>query len=176
MHLLEIVLHSSEREAVVPASVPLHPERTDASSSESSASSDAEAVWTVVTGMYAAHEACDREEVDARLDPEATMWHSEADGLLLGRKDLDRLRAERAAAASGPEWTGLDAHDPVVDVLGDTALVRYWLRVDCAPAADGTPLRPELVRNTAVLQRGGSGAWRIVHLHEEVRQTGGVPL
>ncbi|MGW1194282.1 nuclear transport factor 2 family protein [Streptomyces sp. NPDC002536] len=154
----------------MPASVPSHPEHTDA------ASSDAEAVWAVVTGMYAAHGAGDREEVDARLDPEATMWHSEADGLLLGRKDLDRLRAERAAAAGGPEWTGLDAHDPVVDVLGDTALVRYWLRVNCAPAADGTPLRPELVRNTAVLQRGGTGAWHIVHLHEEVRQTGGVPL
>lgn len=64
---------------------------------------DAGAVWAVVTGMYEADAAGDREAIDARL--------------------------------------GLDAYDPVIDVFGDLALVRYWLRVDFAPAPDGGRLR-----------------------------------
>ncbi|MDW6066176.1 DUF4440 domain-containing protein [Streptomyces sp. FXJ1.4098] len=153
------------------------------------------AVWAVVTGMYEAYAAGDREGIDARLDPGATVWDSAAEPLLLGKSDLDRLRAERPAAGDGPEETGLDAYDPVIDVFGDLALVRYWLRVDFAPAPDGGRLRPELVRNTALLRKGGDGeggdgvgddgkgddgkgadgTWRIVHLHEDVRQPGGVP-
>ncbi|MEU5023436.1 DUF4440 domain-containing protein [Streptomyces milbemycinicus] len=148
------------------------------------------AVWAVVTGMYEAYAAGDREAIDARLDPGATVWDSAAEPLLLGKADLDRLRDERPAAGDGardgdgagdgPEETGLDAYDPVIDVFGDLALVRYWLRVDFAPAPDGGRLRPELVRNTALLRNGGDGkgadsTWRIVHLHEDVRQPGGVP-
>ncbi|MEU5641270.1 DUF4440 domain-containing protein [Streptomyces milbemycinicus] len=146
------------------------------------------AVWAVVTGMYEAYAAGDREAIDARLDPGATVWDSAAEPLLLGKADLDRLRDERPAAGDGPEETGLDAYDPVIDVFGDLALVRYWLRVDFAPAPGGGSLRPELVRNTALLRKGGEGGdgmggddkgaddtWRIVHLHEDVRQPGGVP-
>ncbi|MGW3564185.1 YybH family protein [Streptomyces sp. NPDC000941] len=140
---------------------------------------DAGAVWAVVTGMYEAYAAGDREAIDARLDPGATVWDSAAEPLLLGKADLDRLRDERPTAGDGagdaPEETGLDAYDPVIDVFGDLALVRYWLRVDFAPALDGGRLRPELVRNTALLRKGGDGTWRIVHLHEDVRQPGGVP-
>ncbi|MFB7454710.1 YybH family protein [Streptomyces sp. NPDC056194] len=138
-------------------------------------SSDAEAVWAVITGMYEAYMAGDRAAIDARLDPEATVWDSAADPLLLGRADLERLRDERPAAGGGPAETGLDAYDPVLDVFGDMALLRYWLRVDFAPGPDGTATRPELVRNTAVLCRNADGGWRIVHLHEDVRQPGGVP-
>ncbi|MGY0064319.1 hypothetical protein ACWY4P_49170 [Streptomyces sp. LZ34] len=71
--------------------------------------------------------------------------------------------------------TAANAYGPVADVFGDMALLRYWLRVDFAAAPGGGALRPELVRNTAVLRKGAGGAWRIVHLHEEVRQAGGVP-
>ncbi|MER5179067.1 nuclear transport factor 2 family protein [Streptomyces sp. NPDC002896] len=137
--------------------------------------SDAEAVWAVITGMYEAYAAGDRVAIDARLDPEATIWDSAADGLLLGKGDLDRLRDARPAAGGGPVETGLDAYEPVVDVFGDMALLRYWLRVDFAAAPDGGVLRPELVRNSVVLRRGADGDWRIVHLHEDVRQPGGVP-
>ena len=98
--------------------------------------------------------------------------------------------AAGAVSGDGPKETGLDAYDPVIDVFGDLALVRYWLRVDFAPAPDGGRLRPELVRNTALLRKGddgkggngkggddkgADGTWRIVHLHEDVRQPGGVP-
>ncbi|MFE2325467.1 YybH family protein [Streptomyces sp. NPDC059385] len=136
---------------------------------------DAEAVWAVISGMYEAYMAGDRAAVDARLDPEATVWDSAADPLLLGMADLERLRDERPAPGSGPVETGLDAYDPVVDVFGDTAVLRYWLRVAFAPGPDGAPSRPELVRNTAVLRRHADGGWLIVHLHEDVRQPGGVP-
>ncbi|MFF4697179.1 nuclear transport factor 2 family protein [Streptomyces chattanoogensis] len=135
---------------------------------------DIDAVWSVVTALYAAHGAGDVEHVDAQLDPEATMWHSEAETLLRGREDLDRLRAERTATGPGAEVAAYDAYDPVIDVSGHMALVRYRLRVDYAPAPDGTALRPELVRNTAVLRRSAA-VWRIVHLHEEIRVAGGVP-
>ncbi|MFG3507513.1 nuclear transport factor 2 family protein [Streptomyces sp. NPDC047821] len=135
---------------------------------------DADAVWSVVTGLYAAQAVGDMGQVDERLDPEATMWHSESEALLRGKKDLDRLRAERTAAGGGTEVTAYEAHDPVIEVSGHFALVRYSLRVDYAPAAEGTAPHPETVRNTAVLRRTAA-VWRIVHLHEEVRVAGGPP-
>ncbi|OIJ63871.1 YybH family protein [Streptomyces mangrovisoli] len=136
---------------------------------------DEAAVWAVVIGMYAAYEAGDRARIDAHLDPEATVWDSAAEPLLFGKADLDRIRDERPGAGEGPRESGLHAHNPVVDVFGDLALLRYLLRVDFDPDADGRPLRAEIVRNTAVLRRGTDAVWRIVHLHEDVRQTGGVP-
>lgn len=127
-----------------------------------------EDVWSVITGMYEAYAAGDRAEVDARLDPGATVWDSAVPELLVGKEDLDRVRDARADA---PVETGLQAYEPVIEVFGDTAVVRYWLRVEFAG-----DLLPELVRNTAVLRRTGpGGSWLIVHLHEDVVQPGGRP-
>ncbi|MEU6660186.1 DUF4440 domain-containing protein [Streptomyces sp. NPDC046821] len=135
---------------------------------------DVAAVWSVVTGMYEAYAIGDRAQVDARLDPEATIWDPADENLLLGKPDLDRVRSERPA--DGPVTRSPRPFDPVVDVFGDTAVLRYWLRVAFEPGPDGAPLRPELIRNTAVLHRDPEGGrWLIVHLHEDVRQAGGVP-
>ncbi|MFD0065644.1 DUF4440 domain-containing protein [Streptomyces sp. NPDC056637] len=137
---------------------------------------DVAAVWSVVTGMYEAYATGDRAQIDARLDPEATIWDPAAEPLLLGKPDLDRVRDERPESGDGPVGSGLRPYDPVVDVFGDTAVLRYWLRVAYAPGPDGTPLRPELLRNTAVLRKDPTvGRWLIVHLHEDVRQAGGAP-
>ncbi|MFB7756367.1 nuclear transport factor 2 family protein [Streptomyces sp. NPDC056121] len=133
----------------------------------------ARAVWSVITGMYAAYARQDRGAIDACLEPDATIWDSATARLLCGKADLDRVRDARPASGEGPEETGLDAYDPVIDVFGDLALLRYWLRVDFAPDASGSPLRPEIVRNTAVLRRFTDEDWRIVHLHEDVQQVGG---
>ncbi|MFI6648994.1 hypothetical protein ACIBI8_15410 [Streptomyces sp. NPDC050529] len=95
---------------------------------------------------------------------------------LCGKTDLDRIRDERPAPGEGPHATGLEAYDPVIDVFGDLALLRYWLRVDFAPDGSGAPLRPETVRNTAALRRYEDQVWRIVHLHEDVQQAGGEPV
>ncbi|MGW4890094.1 nuclear transport factor 2 family protein [Streptomyces murinus] len=136
---------------------------------------EAEIVWSIVTGLYAAHGDGDVGSVDERLDPGATIWHSEAETLLLGKRDLDRLRAERGAAEIGPEAVAYRAYDPVIEVSGHMALVRYWLRVDYVPAKNGTTPCSERVRNTAVLRRSAT-VWRIVHLHEEVWAAGSVPV
>ncbi|MGW1179889.1 YybH family protein [Streptomyces drozdowiczii] len=136
---------------------------------------EAEAVWAVITAMYDAYTTQDRAAIDACLDPEATIWDSAAAPLLCGKADLDRIREARPSADEGPREAGLDAYDPVIDVFGDLALLRYWLRVDFEPATSGRPLRPEVVRNTAALRRYEDGVWRIVHLHEDVQQPGGDP-
>ncbi|MEB8340883.1 YybH family protein [Streptomyces endophyticus] len=136
---------------------------------------DTAAVWSLITGMYEAYAAGDRSLIDSCLDPSATIWDSAGGPLVEGQADLDRLRAARPAAGEGPQETGLFPYAPAVDVFGDTALLRHWLRVTFAPAPDGTPLRPELSRNTALLRRGADGRWLIVHLHEDVEQSGGVP-
>ncbi|MFD5124638.1 nuclear transport factor 2 family protein [Streptomyces sp. NPDC058385] len=138
-----------------------------------SSESEARATWSVINSMYAAYTVKDRAAIDACLDPDATIWDSATAPLLCGKTDLDRVRDERPAASEGPQEAGLEAYDPVIDVFGDLALVRYWLRVDFAPDDSGVPLRPEIVRNTAVLRRCEGQVWRIVHLHEDVQQAGG---
>ncbi|MFD7733819.1 YybH family protein [Kitasatospora phosalacinea] len=129
--------------------------------------------WAVVGEMYRAYLAGERAAIDACLEPDATVWDSVAGPLLAGRADLDRLREQRPPAGTGPVETALTAYDPVVDLFGGHALLRYWLAVDFAPGADGVALTPELSRNTALLRRAGDGRWRIVHLHEDVRDAGG---
>ncbi|GGY41331.1 YybH family protein [Streptomyces tanashiensis] len=136
----------------------------------------AAAVWRVITTMYEAYSAGDRARIDACLDPEATVWDSGTAGLLFGKPDLDRVREERPAGGEGPVETGLEPYGQVVDVFGDIAVLRFWLRVDFAPDPSAGELCPELVRNTAVLRQGVDAGWRIVHLHEDVQQPGGLPL
>ncbi|MBP0448665.1 DUF4440 domain-containing protein [Kitasatospora sp. RG8] len=133
-------------------------------------------MWQVITAMYEAYAAGDRPRIDACLDPEATVWDSGTAELLFGKPDLDRVREARPATGEGPVETGLEPYGQVVDVFGDIAVLRFWLRVDFAPDPDAGELRPESVRNTAVLRRGEDAAWRIVHLHEDVQQPGGVPV
>ncbi|WP_026058043.1 YybH family protein [Streptomyces sp. SS] len=136
----------------------------------------AAAVWRVITTMYEAYSAGDRARIDACLDPEATVWDSGTAGLLFGKPDLDRVREERPAGDEGPVESGLEPYGQVVDVFGAMAVLRFWLRVDFAPDPSAGELRSELVRNTAVLQQGVDAKWRIVHLHEDVQQPGGVPV
>ncbi|RSS58603.1 DUF4440 domain-containing protein [Streptomyces sp. WAC01280] len=136
----------------------------------------AASVWRVITTMYEAYSAGDRARIDACLDPEATVWDSASAGLLFGKPDLDRVRDERPTGGEGPVETGLEPYRQVVDVFGDIAVLRFWLRVEFAPDPSAGELCPELVRNTAVLRRGVEAGWRIVHLHEDVQQPGGLPL
>ena len=131
------------------------------------APADLAEVWTVITGMYEGYTAGDRARIDAFLDPEATIWDSATPELICGRTELNRVRDARPTSEDGPAETGLTAYGQVVDVFGDLAVARYWLRVEfrAAPA--------ELARNTAVLRRARpDGDWLVVHLHEDIQ---GVP-
>jgi hypothetical protein len=126
------------------------------------APADLAAVWAVITGMYQAYPTGDRERIDFFLDPESTIWDSATPALLQGKAELDHVRDNRPTADGGRRESGLTPYGHIIDVFGALAVARYWLRVDYHA------LPPELVRNTAVLRRGGDG-WLIVHLHEDVQ-------
>ena len=129
---------------------------------------DVAAVRSVITGMYAAYMSGDRARIDSFLHPDATVFDSATPALLCGKGDLDRVRDARPdTGGEGPAEAGLTSYDHVVDVFGDLAVDRYWLRVDHHDAP------PQLVRNTAVLHRRADGSgWLFVHLHEDVQDAG----
>ena len=120
-----------------------------------------EDVWAALTSMYAAHVTGNRDLVDSFLHPDVTIWDSDVAELLRGMADLNRARDLRPATAEDPVLT---PYGEVIDVDGDLAVCRHWLRVD------GEPRR---VRNTAVLRRTRpDGPWHLVHLHEDVHGDG----
>ncbi|MFF1681625.1 YybH family protein [Streptomyces sp. NPDC058256] len=128
------------------------------------APADLAEVWAVITGMYEGYTAGDRDRIDSFLDPEATIWDSATPELLCGRTELDRVRDGRPTADGTPTETGLMAYDQVVDVFGDLAVARYWLRVHFRTDP------PALARNTAILHRTRpDGHWLVVHLHEDIQ-------
>ncbi|MGA4541983.1 DUF4440 domain-containing protein [Uniformispora flossi] len=145
------------------------PDRSDSRAAyrPSGDAADRAAVWSALLDIYAGFTASDRERIDARIHPEATVWDSAVPELLFGRADLDRIRADRPTGPDAPKVVAIHAFDEVIDVWGDVALARYELRVEFAPAADGTVAAPERIRNTAVARRFGS-EWLVVHNHEDV--------
>lgn len=103
----------------------------------------------------------DRSRFDAHLDPDITIWESDAGRLLHGLAALDELRAARAARPRTGSLAGLGPEELTVDVWGDSALARYVLRARYH--GDGPD---DLFRVTDVLRLSSSG-WRIVHHHAE---------
>ncbi len=116
------------------------------------------AVWAAVNAIYAGFLAGDRDAIDANIAPDATIWDSSHEPLLRGRADLDAVRDARPADAPRPH---LDAVDPVIDVLGDVAVVRHVLLV----TVPGAP--QQRIRNTSVWRTIG-GRWLCIHNHEDV--------
>ena len=114
---------------------------------------DEQAIWSAVNEIYAGFLAGDRDRIDRHIDPAATIWDSAEPGLIRGKAELDELRDRRPPGA--PPAT-IEATEPVIDVWGDTALVRHLLAVDTTR-----------VRNTSVWRRTG-GRWLCVHNHEDV--------
>lgn len=123
------------------------------------------AVAQHIERLYAA--LGDRERFDSHLDPQITIWESDADGMLIGLDELDRLRDERASrSAEDVQPRSVMPEELHVEVWDDTAMARYVLR---ATYADDRVATSEF-RVTDVLRRGSDG-WRIVHHHSEaVRQ------
>jgi ketosteroid isomerase-like protein len=87
------------------------------------------------------------------------MWDSAHEPLVRGKSELDAVRDARPS--DGPRPTDLRATDPMIDVYGDTALVRHVLLVDFADAPT------ERIRNTSVWRKV-DGRWLCVHNHEDV--------
>lgn len=118
-------------------------------------------VAEVIQSLYSA--LGDRAAFDRHLDPAITIWESDAETMLTGTADLDRLRDERAerVAAAGPP-SSVSPQQLRCDVWGDSAVARYVLRA----TYDAGGQDENCFRVTDVLQRGADG-WRIVHHHSE---------
>lgn len=115
-----------------------------------------------VYAMYDAYLASDRTRADSYIAEDVTLWDTEHEPLVLGLSGLNALRDSRPAG-SVAAVAGIDVTEPLIDVWGDTALVRHTFTVRFTdPAA-----RPERVRNTGVWRRR-EGRWLIVHNHEDV--------
>ena len=125
-------------------------------------------VWARVRAIYDAFLAVDTGGVDALLQRDVTIWDSAEFSLIHGLRQLRDMRMRRSPDPGGPRVTRLDARDPVIDVWGDTALVRHVLIVELS---DGTR---ETVRNTSVWRRA-EGGWLAVHNHEDIAGGGGQP-
>jgi len=120
------------------------------------------AVWERVKAIYAGFLAGDRDAIDRNIAPDATMWDSVHEPLIRGKDELDVIRDARSA--NGPAPASLEAVDPVIDVLGDVAVVRHVLVATFPPDARQTEIR---IRNTSVWRRH-EDAWLCVHNHEDV--------
>lgn len=149
---------------------------TDASPDETTAHADdalqgeAARVWGVLTDLYEAFLAGDRERLEAHLDEGCTMWDSTIP-LLRSKADL---RAGRGGGDNDPAYpspVGLEATEPVVGLLADDAA--WETHVLTARFTD--PSLDEVLRCTSVLRRDGGGTWRVVHHHEELLTGPGRP-
>jgi ketosteroid isomerase-like protein len=129
---------------------------------------DAAEVWARVRAIYDGFLAGDSDGVDALLHRDVTIWDSAEFHLSRGLRQLREMRRRRSPDPGATTVIRLDAKDPVIDVWGDTALVRHVLIVELS---DGTR---ETVRNTSVWRRT-EGAWLAVHNHEDTAGGGGRP-
>jgi ketosteroid isomerase-like protein len=130
--------------------------------------SDETEIWARVRAIYDGFLAGETEGVDALLHPDVTIWDSAEFRLARGLEQLREMRGRRPDEGRSPAVVKLDAMDPVIDVWGDTALVRHILVVDLS---DGTR---QTVRNTSVWRRTADG-WVAVHNHEDVAGGGELP-
>ena len=131
---------------------------------------DAAAVWAALHEVYAGYLTGDPARGDAHLHPDVTLWDSASEPLVLGLDGLARLRAQRpgagasdvgAAEGGAAQVTAIEATDPLLDLMGDTAVLRHRLTVRLSAGPD------ERVRNTSVWRRV-EGRWLMLHNHEDV--------
>ncbi|GIF23259.1 ketosteroid isomerase-like protein [Actinoplanes tereljensis] len=122
---------------------------------------DQQAIWAAINDLYQGFLAGDRARVDGHLRPDATVWDSEEPALAHGKAELDALRAARPSGPDAPAVTGIETYLPVIDVYGDTAVLRHVLVVRFDTRV------PEVVRNTSVWRKS-DGRWRASHNHEDV--------
>lgn len=122
---------------------------------------DGEAAWAVVASVYAGFLAGDPAAVDRALAPDVTIWNHDHPPLLIGRADLDAVRAERNADTTpGPAVVSLTPRDVLVDGHGDVVWCRHLLDVTTADGVTST------ARVTDVLRRADD-RWSVVHHHEQ---------
>ncbi len=123
---------------------------------------EAKQVWTAVNAIYEGFLSGDRGAIDRNISPDATVWDFSHPPLVRGKSELDALRDARPP--DGPTPSSLRATDPVIDVFGETAVVRHVLVV-AWPHGSGEP--DQRIRNTSVWRKSDD-RWLCVHNHEEL--------
>jgi ketosteroid isomerase-like protein len=129
---------------------------------------DESEVWARVRAIYDGFLDADTEGVDALLHPDVTIWDAAEFPLARGLGQLRDIRKRRVGDPAAPTVVRIETQDPVIDVWGDTALVRHILIVELSDGASQT------VRNTSVWRRA-EGAWLAVHNHEDVADGEALP-
>ena len=120
-----------------------------------------EYIWNSVLDMYAGFTSGDRERIDQYIAEDVTLWDSSERDLAFGKKGLNEVRARRPKDDLAPKVTKLDSYSPVIDIFGDLAICRHYLRVTF-----DTGLQSPEIRNTAVWKKFPQG-WQIIHNHED---------
>lgn len=123
-------------------------------------------IWSGVRKMLDSFLAADRKSADDFIHQDATMWDSVQPKLIVGLDGLNALRDARPASAGPSNVAEIMTENPVIDIYGDIAVLRYELVVRFK---DGSP--DENIRNSAVWRRFPEG-WLVIHNHEDVLPLG----
>ena len=128
-------------------------------------------IWALIRGVFAAFEGRDVQGMEDVLHDDCTLWDLFEPELISGKAEREAFH-ERDKAQSMARGRLSISIDPLkLDVYGEAAVARYWLRFDYEPP-NATAGR---VRITDVLLRG-PGGWRIVHHHEGMAPQGVPPI
>ena len=109
--------------------------------------------------------AGDRQTADDFIHQDVTLWDSVVPELIMGLDGLNALRDARPASAGPSSVKEICNENPVIDIYGDIAVVRYDLFVRFKNEAPD-----EIIRNSAVWRRFPEG-WLVIHNHEDVLPT-----
>lgn len=119
-------------------------------------------IWSGVRKMLDSFLAGDRQSADDFIHESVTLWDSVQPKLIIGLSGLNALRDARPASAGPTVVKEILTENPVIDIYGDIAIVRYELIVHFN---NGAP--DENIRNSAVWRRFPEG-WLVIHNHEDV--------
>lgn len=123
---------------------------------------DQEYIWNGVLTMYQGFIEKNRPKIDQFINEDCTVWDSTERDLAFGLKGLNEIRSRRPKNDDAPKVERIDATDPVIDIYGDFAVARHYLKVVYKDSK--SPTRE--VRNTGVWRQFSNG-WQLVHNHED---------
>ena len=123
---------------------------------------DKEYIWSGVRKMLDSFLAGDRQTADDFIHQDVTIWDSVEPKLIMGTAGLNALRDLRPVTSGPSVVKEIINQNPIIDIYGDIALLRYDLIVRFN---NGAP--DEHIRNSAVWRKFPEG-WLVIHNHEDV--------
>ncbi|CAB4817860.1 MAG: DUF4440 domain-containing protein [Actinobacteria bacterium] len=123
---------------------------------------DKDYIWNGVLTMYEGFTEKNRPKIDKFIHEDCTVWDSSERDMAFGLKGLNEVRGRRPNDPTAPQVARIDAADPVIDIYGDFAVARHYLKVVYIDNA--SPTRE--IRNTGIWRKFPQG-WQIIHNHED---------